>query len=793
MAISYYIKNVKWFDQINNGVNFNENLTKYKDSLAGYSIGKYKTEQDVYFQVYYYAGDRDLTYTTQKTIKVDGVDWRAEGFEIGDEVRVRFFDASNGNNEVIEDGTIEFISNDGTIGLDIPFSSSANKTISYLNISLREFQSALIYKFGLIPNNEQFSNKSLLTNNSMAWYGSDIPESTSSGRDMIWLGNIQDSKTGSANIRHVTTTAIDSANFEFFYRISHEFVLFPFYQDGDLTNLQNRIAPDYLKGDNSLKYVSNFEFRRDLSNPNTSKIINSDNILSSVAWFNENYNGFNNLYQIGSGTYIDTVTSQSAEGLQVGSKTTYSTTITKPSGNVSTNHTVFAYVSKLPEQSEYTDTTTDFESNWLYDSLGADVFATETGTGIIKEIRVGASNTTTITVEIDVEYSSAEQQKLELGDNYLIGLAVQDNSASAGNEDTVCLLADVEDYVTSADIADLATMPQFNIYDHTQGTAYSNYIGWNEDGIYADCNLVIRRDKQAYINTLAGLLVAYNSDTGSYFELDRFDITWNDILSGGVQQINYSGNRGYQPSITNEMSNVEATLISSDATTATYNIKFAQKLTWDTTTFNQNANGDFYNATEPNNNLNYKASNYSNLQGYEIRLAILTNIYGVDDLGRSGNTDYLFLSPSISVNDYETPADITGTIEVLDVATGVSLGTSPTVDRDSKLRLTWSKTGGITEDPTNFFINRIFDGLTAFESSNLVTYSGGILKDLSVTYSGGDAIAECIIDYTKLQSGKEYSLSGRCKVGEGISENAKLKTDGQVKLKTDGVIKLKAV
>ena len=241
------------------------------------------------------------------------------------------------------------------------------------------------------------------------------------------------------------------------------------------------------------------------------------------------------------------------------------------------------------------------------------------------------------------------------------------------------------------------------------------------------------------------------------------------------------------------MNAVEVSLTTSDSTTATYEIKFGQKITWDTTTFNPNANGDFYDSTEPNNNLNYKASNYSNLEGYEIRLAVLTNLYRVDDLGRSGNTDYLFLSPSINVNEYETPADITGTIEVLDVATGTNLGTSPTVDRDSKLRLTWSKSGGITSAPTNWFINRIFDGLTAFESSNQVTTTGGILKDLTVTYSGGDAIAECIIDYTKLEAGNTYSLSGRCKIGEGVSENAKLKTDGVVKNKTDGVIKLKAV
>ena len=790
MALSFYTKDTKWFDQFNNGQDFNSNLTKYKDNLAGYSIGRYKMQEDVIFNVRYYFSQQTVISGSQ-VVNLNGVDWKAEGFSVGDTVRVGYIDLDNSNTvNLIDNCEIEFIGNDGQIGFSgLPISTNTN--VSALYVILTSFSTALIYNFGLVQNNEEYSNDSPITNNSMSWYGSDI---TNGGGavDMIWRGTVQDSKSGSATIEHI---GIDDQNYYYYfqYRVTHDFTLFPYYLDGELTDLQNGLAPDYLRGDASLKYVNRYEFRRELSNPNTSKVFAQSDNLSSVAWFNENYNGFNNLYEIGTASYQDTATSSSSDGLQVGSKTTFITTIDKPTGNVSTNHSVIAYVSKLPTQSEYTNTTSDFETNWLYDSLGADVFSTETGTGAIKEIRVGASSTTQITVEVDVEFSPAQQLLLNVGDVYVIGLGVQDNSASAGDEDGVCLLADSNDFVLSADIPDLATMPQFNIFDHEQLNDYSDYSGWNEDGIYVECKLLIQRDKQAYINTVAALLVSYNPTTGDYFELDRFDFNWNDVVSGGVQQIFYQDTRGYQPSITTEMNKVNISLRNTTSTTATYEIKFGQKITWDTTTYNPNVNGDFYDSTKPQTNLNYKASNYSNLEGYEIRLAVLTNLFGFDDLGRSGNTDYLFLSPNINVNDYDTPTDITGTIEVLDVATGTSLGTSPTVDRDSKLRLTWSKSGGITSDPSDWFINRIFDGLTAFESSSIVATTGGILKDLTVTYSGGDAIAECIIDYTKLEAGKTYSLSGRCKIGSGVSQNAKLKTDGVFKNKTDGVIKLKAV
>ena len=791
MAVEIVQQNLRWFDELNNGSDFSINTAKFKDSLAGYAIGKNKVTKDLRLQVRFYQRGSGLVWNTDNSITIDGVDWRKEGFAVGDTVRVRYLNVTTSSNEIIENNVnVNYITADGTIGFESTASYSQDQVIDYLNIVVTSFSDSLIYNFGLVPNEDEYSNVSLLSGNTQTWYGSGMSLG-GSAVEMLWLGTIQDDKTGRASIRSVSEEDLN-LYYYFNYELEHEFIVAPYYLDGDLTNLIDRVPPDYLKGDASLKYVSQLNFRRELSNPNTNKTFKFDSNLSSIAWFNENFNGFNSLYEQGSFSYIDTFSGDSSNALQVGSKTTFNTTILKSGYNVSTNHTLVAYISRLPSVFQYTDQPTDFKLNWIYDSLRADVFATTTGTGAIKELRVGASDTETITVSLDVEFSNDEQQKIEIGNQYIIVLAVQDNSGTAGNEDAVALLADENTYALSSDISGLATMPQFNIYNHLQVNGFTDYRGWNEDGIYADCLMIIQRDLEAFINTLELKLVTYNPITFDVNELDSYSINWQEIISGGIQQIDVNTSRNYAPSISQEMGGVTVGLVTSDATTATYSIKFGQKITWDTTTPNPNINQNFYDNTKPSSNLNFKSSNYSEIDDYEIRLGVKSNIYGTDGISRSGNTDYLFLSAPLLINDYDTPTDITGLIEVIDVATGTNLGTSPTVDRDSILRVTWSKAGGITENASDWFINRIFDNLTAFESSSVVPFSSGILKALTVSYTGGDVICESVIDYTQLEDGKTYSLSGRCNIGDGVATNAKLKTDNTVKLKTQGDVKLKA-
>ncbi len=245
--------------------------------------------------------------------------------------------------------------------------------------------------------------------------------------------------------------------------------------------------------------------------------------------------------------------------------------------------------------------------------------------------------------------------------------------------------------------------------------------------------------------------------------------------------------------------NISVKEIIEDPNQTSFSLNFGQKINWKDWVYNRNANTLFYNNAQPNNNLNYKSSNYSDVNDYEIRLGVQANIYGVDDLGRSGNTDYFFLSQQIQVNDYDSNTNIDGTIELFDTDTNTSLGTSPRTDKDTLFKATWTDQL-LTEA---WGVNRIERadnvGFAIYELSSLTDYEGGILKPVSgenrlkIEQVGNNIEATCLIDYTKLEEGVNYNLSARINLGAIVDPNSKLKTDGAIKLKTDAIIKIKAI
>lgn len=78
-----------------------------------------------------------------------------------------------------------------------------------------------------------------------------------------------------------------------------------------------------------------------------------------------------------------------------------------------------------------------------------------------------------------------------------------------------------------------------------------------------------------------------------------------------------------------------------------------KKIKWQDWLKNTDANNIFYNALKPQNNLNFKSSNYSNVFGYQIQMMFEINMAGVNALGISGNTDYRYFTPNLRIYDYD--------------------------------------------------------------------------------------------------------------------------------------------
>jgi len=929
MAVKFRQIGFKLYDQLSNGLNFDTNLTKFKDNLAGFVGGRYRAVIDFGVYVNWYDDSDQTTLDinfTSNWLQSKGVKWSNEGFNVGD--IIEFWAEYQGvkRNYAVEITSII----DDRIYFTI-ISGSGLITASYTGkkaVFLQSQPTAINYNFGFVENSDEYSNNSILTGESQTYYGAYqalgvATDLTPKGANKDWVsGNCKFEGVGVSNITNINNFEIAK---EFSYQITHEFILNPFYEEGQISNLTNEngiIQPPYLLGDFSLKYVYEPELRRELSNPNTAVSFKEENQLGSVAYFNENYNGYNNPYSVVSVAYEDAITSESLESINPSINTLVDFRVSKPT-SITANHTLSFNIFKCSSQEEYLNTTqTDLEQNFLFDNLTCEIGgAFVSGTGIVKNVQAIAQTLNEFQCIAEIGYSNEEQLKINENDFFVISVAVQDNSLTAGNEDTVNLLLDVKQYDTQIDISGLATMPVFDLFDPKAQSGYSSLYAFNEDNINAECQLVLDLTKEAFLNSISTKLLAYNPSTFNYFELDNFNIDFESVINSEGQQIDYSSSRVYPDSIRdtqgavslvntfdrgNELvtngdfsngatgwtlygsssvvnekalitwdigqpfSGIEQNIISDnkkyliefnavvvngfgyvavggnqqniitetkkysviiesaninnsfsiaraticeftidnvsvkelieDPNKETYQLNFGQKINWKDWIYNRNADTIFYNNQKPNNNLNFKASNYSNLNGYEIRLGVLANIYGVDDLGRSGNTDYLFLSQKLNTADYDSNTEINGTIELFDTETNASLGTSPRSDKDSLFKATWTN---LTLIDDAWGINRIERndnvGNTLYELSSLTDYIGGILKPvagetkLKIEQVGADIVATCLIDYTKLEEGVSYNLSSRINLSAEINPDTKLKTTGAIKLKTDAVVKLKAI
>ncbi len=361
------------------------------------------------------------------------------------------------------------------------------------------------------------------------------------------------------------------------------------------------------------------------------------------------------------------------------------------------------------------------------------------------------------------------------------------------------------------------TVDQFEFFPHDRiigvDTGFTDNIGWNESGIAVDFQFSLDLNKDAILNSLEFKWLAYNTVSGNFFELDSFTFQIaGAIVSGGVQQLIVNATRGY-PLITGDQFN-EVSLSVGDLTAGIqeYIGVFGQKTTWQAWKPNLGADPIFFDSNELNNNLNDKSSNYSALNNYEIRLAVSANLFGTNDLGQSGLTDYLFLSPTITIYDYDldgnNPPVFSAVITTEDPITTADLGGSIKFGSDTKMIITYTMSSGpVTSIADVFGIHRIEEtqqnGDDIKELSSLTANpppTNNILIPLAgetrttVSLVGGLIVTECLIDGSQIQNGVAYSISGEIRStgasGGGIPADGKITQSGILKSVESGEIKI---
>jgi hypothetical protein len=792
MGVQLLIRDQKFFNEFKNDVGFVSNLSDFTTNLTGSVMENIKVVMllDIEWKSVSSDSDRfDVDATALTITRTGSGSWLDEGFSVGDTFNlINTFSVTpvfifKGQIGSISDSIIVFTTISGT-----PLTT----TTGYGDAAVRGLTplTASIYKFGLLENNESFNIQSKVSLNDQGYYGGNIGFDTGGGvRDTNFvtlqrLGQYEDWRTGSVKVRYVSDPSFYVQRFE----IEHEFTIVPYYVDGDISNLQNNIIPNLLDGLNSLKYSFNPGLLTVLTNPNSEKKVVFDDSLGSVAWYNERFNGFQNDYQVNSIAYEEQLTTNVADGLLIGSKTKVTVVVQSNIGNFSAGERAGVYVSYLPSQTEYTNTVlTDLKENFLYDSaINNGGLGSVAGQDFITNFEITNIVTNTMTLTFDVDYSIAQKIRLA-GLNsagsifFVIGVQLGDVTLPSGNSNRVIIKADVQEYDASADIPDLWSFPKFDIYTHEKqigvDTGTTDVTAWNEDGIVVDYKMRLDLNKDALLNSMSFMLVAYDPITKIYFELNRYSFNmFPATVSSGIQQLILNTDRGYILKTGDQFNDVILSVGANVAGLQDYDGRIGQKFSWQDWIQNLNVDTVFFDSNEPFNNLNTKTSNYSLLNGYEIRLAFFGNLFGTSTLGTQGLTNYLVLSPTLTVYDYEEDggSDVwSHVIETFDETGTTNLGLSILTGQNTLFRSTWTNSGGPVSSLVGLWgINRIEKtnqlGYAIGEMSSIndpslgeLLIPTGVLTLLDMQIVGGNVVMECLIDGSVAQSNVDYNLSTR--------------------------------
>jgi hypothetical protein len=314
----------------------------------------------------------------------------------------------------------------------------------------------------------------------------------------------------------------------------------------------------------------------------------------------------------------------------------------------------------------------------------------------------------------------------------------------------------------------------FDVLTHLQDLGQPELfplVQTNQDGILLDFGYKLNTLANAKVTSLQISLVANNATTGERWEFDRVNISLqpNLIQTNGVQIVDSESSRNYRIN-----SNSPYNLVSLESTHLVGTEQFyegvvAQKITWQDYIRNNNVASIFFNTFSTNNNLNQKASNYSNSEGFSIHLLATAIVEGNDSVvGQSTQTIERLSSP-INVYDYFESDDgvvTAGDIQIFDETETFNLGNEFVLGSTILFRTEWSGPSPLDIADLGYVLHSFEpkeanSNLQIEESSTFrgVT-EGGALSQVLAVQDGANVVSRCFID-TSLINLQDYTLSAR--------------------------------
>lgn len=668
--VNYSVLAQRFNTEFRNGSSFSTNpTTDYSIDLKA-NVGELcKFTQQIQISV---TVNPDLIQTIQYNATTDatygefigtGINWLSQGIYVGATLHVSW-GATSGISV-----TVNQITGPGYSVLKVTKSNLTSAGIVDGDVrvdfkfKMTSVPDTLIYKYGLNPNDYTgTSYKSWFDDNVQAYYISNL---TTSLQTMTRVGmgiKSWDISTVQAKFDSTSSTYFHTYTVEHIFRV-------PFYVSGEYENINDNTSPDRFLGTASVRYDNGWFFGGTTLGEYIAVEIKGG--PGNVGYFYESYNGYANNYQVLNAS----VSNADNSGVLEGSVTnTLTFQIVKGGGNFTSSSKVILYHAKLPTQTEYQNKVDTFNYLWIFESLVTTETAAPVSGTVLTNFNVTLNaNPTILDCTVDIQYSTAQQALISDGSDYLVWVGVG-NEGAINPDDRVAIPVMLNQFSKNLDVPDLitdATVTFFEPFEFYTGTRdMSSWTGLVGDLGGTECTITRTTGLQCAIVEAHFKIISTNGTES----MELLDV---NIPLGKPQLAEYAGyyyqqlnvntvgylNLPTHANLSRLKADAEIPLTPTTEQYITFSVGF--QTPWRDWIFNNSVPASQYNSSLPQNNQNYKTSNYSNnADGFEVFPVwdfVVRDENGVD-------TTYRKLTSEANVTDFDTngTAGFSGVVSFID-------------------------------------------------------------------------------------------------------------------------------
>jgi hypothetical protein len=547
----------------------------------------------------------------------------------------------------------------------------------------------------------------------------------------------------------------------------------PFYKEGELQNLLETKNP----------FPFNIEtqfFKESLelgasTDPTTNRGAEINRAANdTVGYFNENFDGGERQYSVVSIDYEEKTSGDSREIPEITEATKVTVVIASNNTTMAATDPFVLAFSYLPLKTNYLEGSEDFTTTWNYEAGRGLIDGVVVNGTILTNIDFNLDNPNQITGTFDIQFTQAQQDLMFADGNFLLTFDIEDPALPVDSSNRLNLILDTNVFTKNTDIAGLCTVSLDRVYYHqedfTPGVDGStNLESWNESLFVRNLQIDLTPDVDLVeIDKMFSQVIAYNPTTEEYFIIQSVEIpsvTQAVVTDSGkqIQKLNTVSTRGF---LMPEGTDLNILEVSTDAVFAdpiqSYYVHIGHMVNWEYYETLFGADQVFYDETEPNNNLNKKTSNYSELEGYEIRLATLVGVKKNNII-----TEYFHIQAEGFIYDYDKDKNVIpfyttsfvvkdkNAVTVTDLISLEENELTVTFDKgtvqtstDAFEAIVKMQPKGVGGEKNKAFISSVFGRFEGREGNILNPLEGETLLNKSIV--AGNFTVKCLIDGTKL-------------------------------------------